>query len=235
MIRSVDPMLNDLPIGTPGPVASVAPETRTGADELIPTRHSLLRRMKDWQDQASWEDFFNTYWKLIYGVAIKAGLTDAEAQDVVQETIMNVARNIKDFEVGSARGSFKAWLLQNTRWRIADQLRKRLPQANHPTTRLHDDSETPTTDRVPDPVSLDLDALWDANWQQNLVNAALANLRSHVDPEQYQMFDLHVLRSWPAVKVARELDVKMGKVYFAKYKISRLLKKEVRRLEIKGV
>ena len=81
--------------------------------------------MKDWGDQASWEDFFRTYWKLIYGVATKAGLTDAEAQDVVQETILTVARNIQGFEVGSEHGSFKAWLLQNTRWRIADQFRKR--------------------------------------------------------------------------------------------------------------
>ena len=56
-----------------------------------------------------------------------------------------------------------------------------------------------------------------------------------MDPEQYQMFDLHVVRGWPAVKVARELGVKMGRVYFAKYKISRLLKKETRRLETKGV
>jgi RNA polymerase sigma-70 factor (ECF subfamily) len=210
-------------------------EAKAASDELIPTRHTLLRRMKNWEDQGSWEDFFNIYWKLIYGVAIKAGLTDAEAQDVVQETVMNVAKNIKDFEIGSQRGSFKAWLLQNTRWRITDQLRKRLPQASHLKILRLEGSDTPTTDRLPDPASLDLDALWNADWQQNLVDAALANLRSQVDPEQYQMFDLHVLRSWPAVKVARELGVKMGRVYFAKYKISRLLKKEIRRLEAKGV
>ena len=49
------------------------------------------------------------------------------------------------------------------------------------------------------------------------------------------MFDLHVFRDWPAAKVAEKLGVKMGKVYFAKYKISRLLKKEIRRLEAKGI
>ena len=228
-------MLNALPEGKTKPTALLGPAAKTGPGELIPTRHSLLRRMKDWEDQASWEDFFNTYWKLIYGVAIKAGLTDAEAQDAVQETVMNVAKNIKAFEIGSERGSFKAWLLQNTRWRIADQVRKRLPQASRRRAPLHEGSDTPTTDRLPDPASLDLDALWNVDWQQNLVDAALANLRSQVDPEQYQMFDLHVLRSWPAVKVARELGVKMGRVYFAKYKISRLLKKEIRRLETKGV
>src|SRR6266571_8826595 len=96
-------------------------------EDLAPTRHSLLRRLKDCEDQASWQEFFNLYWKLIYGVALKAGLNDAEAQDVVQETIMTVAKNLKNFQVGSERGSFKSWLLQTTRWRIADQFRKRLP------------------------------------------------------------------------------------------------------------
>src|SRR6266568_6792262 len=103
-------------------------------EDLAPTRHSLLRRMKDWEDQASWQEFFNLYWKLIYGVAIKAGLNDAEAQDVVQETVLAVAKNLKGFEVGRDRGSFKSWLLQTTRWRIADQFRKRSPasaQLNH--------------------------------------------------------------------------------------------------------
>ena len=49
------------------------------AHDLIPTRRSLLNRLKDWEDQESWQDFFDTYWKLIYGVAAKAGLTDDES------------------------------------------------------------------------------------------------------------------------------------------------------------
>ena len=48
-----------------------------------------------------------------------------DAQDVVQETVVTVARKIKDFQVGSEKGSFKAWLAHTTKWRIADQCRKR--------------------------------------------------------------------------------------------------------------
>jgi RNA polymerase sigma-70 factor (ECF subfamily) len=91
----------------------------------IATRHSLLARLKDWGDQASWQDFFDTYWQLIYNVAIKAGLTDAEAQEVVQETVIAVARKIPEFKTDPAHGSFSAWLMHLTRWRIADQFRKR--------------------------------------------------------------------------------------------------------------
>ncbi len=48
-------------------------------DEFLPTRKSLLSRLKNWDDSQSWREFFDTYWSLIYGVAIKGGLSDAEA------------------------------------------------------------------------------------------------------------------------------------------------------------
>jgi RNA polymerase sigma factor (sigma-70 family) len=215
----------------PSAVPAVSMQPGMDRDNLIPTRHSLLRRLKDQGDDRSWEDFFATYSKLIYNVSVKAGLTPTEAQDVVQETVLTVVRKIKDFQVDRARGSFKAWLLQATRWRIADQFRKRLPAAAHPAASPDDTSHTPTAERMPDPASLNLDAVWDEDWKQNLTDAAMAKLKTLVDPEQYQMFDLHVLKQWPAVKVAEKMDVKLSQVYFAKYKVSRLLKKEIKRLE----
>jgi RNA polymerase sigma-70 factor (ECF subfamily) len=131
-------------------------------NELIPTRASLIQRLKNWRDQASWEEFFETYWRLIYGVATKGGLTDAEAQDVVQETLVAVARHIPDFKYDPVIGSFKAWLLNMTRWRIADQIRKRLPveAGLEPDSHEHSDhiensyqighSDNPNTSAKPD-------------------------------------------------------------------------------------
>ena len=42
---------------------------------------------------------------------MKAGLTQVEAQEVVQETVIAVAKNIANFKRDPQRGSFKAWLL----------------------------------------------------------------------------------------------------------------------------
>ena len=93
----------------------------------IATRRSLVERLADWGDQLRWQEFFDTYWKLIHSAARKSGLTDAEAQEVVQETVITVAKNIDKLKYDPAIGSFKGWLLQITRWRIADQFRKREP------------------------------------------------------------------------------------------------------------
>ena len=92
-------------------------------DELLPTRHSLIERLRNLDDQASWREFFDTYWKLIYGAAIRAGLSDQEAEDVVQETVIGVARKMESFRYEPAECSFKGWLMHVTRCRIADRSR----------------------------------------------------------------------------------------------------------------
>ena len=200
-------------------------------DELIPTRASLLARLKDWQDQSSWQEFFDIYWNLIYGVARKAGLNDEEAQDVVQETMASVAKHMPTFQYDPAIGSFKAWLLQMTRWRVLDVLRKRgpvnaeLPAPGHTTTR------TSLVEKVPDPASLELGRFWEEDWERTLLQAALAKVKQRADPQKYQIFDFYVNKEWPAEKVASCFGVSVDQVYLAKHRVTELIKAEVKRLE----
>jgi RNA polymerase sigma factor (sigma-70 family) len=202
-------------------------------DEFIPTRKSLLDRLANWSDNASWQDFFNTYWKLIYSVALKSGLTHSESQDVVQDTVLAVAKSIGKFQYDPNVCAFKSWLLQVTRSKIANQFgkRKQCPAALDPI--LDDSSATSLMDRATDPASFALEAIWDREWQKNLVDAAICNVKGRVSIEQYQMFDLYVLKKRPVGEVAKTLRVTVGHVYVAKHRISRLIKKEVEMLERK--
>ena len=201
----------------------------TNPDELIPTRQSLLSRLKDYEDDESWQDFFHTYWKLIYGMAMRSGLTDTEAQEVVQETIIAVSKHMPDFKYDRTKGSFKGWLLQLTRWRIQDQLRKRKRDAN--SIALGDDGsrQTQVMDTIPDPVAVE--AVWDDEWQKNMVEGALQRVKGRVKPKQYQVFDLYVLKGWPIAKITATLGVNFGQIYLAKYRVTALIKKEIKALE----
>jgi len=205
------------------------------SDELIPTRRSLLGRLKDWDDQQSWKEFFDTYWKLVYGVAVKAGLADAEAQDVVQETIISVARQMPGFNYDPAVGSFKNWLLLITRRRIADHLRKRYRQLPPHEARAEDDSDTGTLERIPAPEDTRLEAIWDEEWRKNILEAAIQKVRCKVDAHAFQIFDCYVLKQWPVKDVVKTLGVNAGQVYLTKHRIAALIKKEVARLEAKMI
>src|SRR5262245_57545066 len=96
-----------------------------GTDSLLQTRQSLLLRLRDWQDQEGWQDFFDTYWPLIYNVARASGLADGEAQEVAQTTFIYLARRMPNFHYDRKCGSFKSWLRVVTRSRIHVFCRKR--------------------------------------------------------------------------------------------------------------
>ena len=203
-------------------------------NELIPTRRSLLSRLKDWKDQESWKLFFDTYWKLIYNAAMKAGLTDAESQDVVQETVISVMKSMPDFNYDGTGGSFKCWLLKLTTWRIGDQFRKRQRDVHQPFRKRDDTSTgTDTVESIPDPSGEKLEAIWDEEWEKNLMEAAVERVKRKVDGKQYQIFDLYVFKNWPVAKVAGTLKVNVGRVYLAKHRIGALIKKEISWLRAK--
>ena len=127
---------------------------------LIPTRYSLLSRLQNWDDQASWKEFFDTYWRLIYLIALQSGLTETEAQDVVQETVISIAKDIHKFRRDRSLGSFKGWLRNLTRWRIADQLRRRIqPRQENPVTGDDGDLSLEFAE-IPDPASDTLNEIW---------------------------------------------------------------------------
>jgi RNA polymerase sigma factor (sigma-70 family) len=197
---------------------------------LIRTRTTLIKRLKNWQDQASWQDFFDTYWKLIFSVAVQSGLSETEAQDVVQETLIAVARNIPNFEYDRAMGSFKTWLLNMTRWRIADHFRKRsrleASEAVSGANPVGDD----TLDNVADQTPLNLDEIWEEEWKNNLLEAAMTKVRRGLDPQQYQLYHLYVNKEWPPDKVAKTFKVSINQVYLAKHRVTEMVKVEVRRL-----
>jgi RNA polymerase sigma factor (sigma-70 family) len=198
----------------------------TPGDDSFATRASLLGRLKNWEDAKSWEEFTHIYSRLIRAVALKAGLTDSEAKDVEQETLLCVAKTIHEFKSDPARGTFKSWLLNLTRWRIADQFRRRGPDAGGSAPPSDGNlTRTPTVERIPG--ADNLDAEWEIEWKRNIVETALARVGRNVKPKHLQIFDLYAMRHWAAGKVARELGVTRVQVYLVNHRVTKLMKREV--------
>jgi len=208
------------------------------ANCFIPTRQSLLSRLKDAGDQESWRVFFETYWRLIYRAAARAGLSDDEAQDVVQDTVLAMVRRMPGFHYDPAKGLFKNWLLQATQWQIVTQLRRRKThiQSPRPEPRFSArETQTATIEQVADPAGSALETIWDEEWEDNLLAAALERVKKKIDPKQYQAYDLYVLNEVPASRVARALRINLAQVYLAKHRTNKLLRVEISYLRNKPV
>jgi RNA polymerase sigma factor (sigma-70 family) len=198
--------------------------------DLLPTRETLLSRLRDLDDNSSWREFFDLYWKLVFNLARKTGLSEAAAQDIVQETFIALSKQLPEFRYDRGRGSFKSWMLQITRSKIVDAIRR--AHYKHQDQRLpREEALTPSLLENQGPTAPALDSLWEAEWRAHLLETAMARLKEVADARQFQMFYLHVMKNIPALKVARRFEAKLPEVYFAKYKLSARLKKEILRLE----
>ena len=197
-------------------------------DSLQPTRRSLINRLRNCEDQESWREFFKTYWKLIYSFAIRCGCTDAEAEEVVQETVISLARKMPEYRYEPEVCSFKGWLMHVTNWRVIDQLRKRRPGNAAPLA--IDAATAKLVDELASPGASDLESLWEDEWQKNLIAAAMERVKRKVNAEYYQIFHLLLIKQQSPRKVAGLLKISMARVYLAKHRVASLVQKEIKML-----
>lgn len=196
------------------------------------TRASLLFRLRDWKDATSWEEFYRLYRRLVYGLARRSGLTHNEAEEVTQDVFKRVAETIHTFESDPRRGSFRGWLMNLTRWRIADKFRARRPDDNQVAGgagRNH--AETGSggggIEQLVDPRTNAMEDIWESEWQRNVLDVALARLARKVPAKQFQAFDLYARRNWSVLKVARELGINPASIYLISHRLTKQLRAEV--------
>jgi RNA polymerase sigma factor (sigma-70 family) len=204
-------------------------------NQAVPTRKSLLSRLKHWDDHKSWQDFYDIYSRLIYGAAIKTGLTESEAEDVVQNTVIAVAKMIGDFKYEPEKCAFKTWLHTITKRQVANQFRKRQGKGRLLESLPSDDGDDADAKDIPDPASQALDETWERDWELNLLHAATERVKRRVSPAQFQIFEYLVLQDHTVSETARALNINAGKVYLAKHRISVQVKNEVAYLRTKYV
>jgi RNA polymerase sigma-70 factor (ECF subfamily) len=210
----------------------------------LETRPSLLKKLQSGDDPQSWQEFYRIYGGLIRSFALKAGLTADEAEEVVQETAIGVARRLPEFVYDPKVCRFKSWLLNLTRWRIQNQIKKRMPVGMQASAcppapaegtlkrgLQRDGTTTGTIEGIADPAIPELGGEWDAVWEQNLLNQAMERVRQRIDERQFQIFDLFVTKGWPGGEVAKAMKVSIALVYVTRFRVTALLKQEVRRLE----
>ncbi len=197
------------------------------APDSLPTRVSLLERVKNLDDAPSWAEFFHTYQDLVRSYARRRGLREHEVEDVAQEVFKRVARTIHDFERGERAGSFRNWLGRLTRWRADDKLRER---SRSPSTPPHPDQpdRTPTLDRVPAPPDPALEFEHEA--RDHLLQELFRRLESSVSPRQIQIFQLLVIDNMPASRVAELFSMSPTNVYVLKHRVLQKLRTEVKRV-----
>ena len=213
-----------------GPLPETMKSSNPETISTMRTRPSLLRRVRSWDDNTSWAEFHGLYRTLVYGLARRSGLPHADAEDVTQDVFKRVAETVHKFESDPNRGTFRGWLMNLTRWRIADKFTAK-PRSVRGGARKKDDTAGPRTatiDRIPD--ASDPDREWDLEWQRHILDAACERMARTASTRHYKIFELHVIKHRSVEQVASELGVTAATIYLVSHRLTKQLKAEVAKL-----
>jgi RNA polymerase sigma factor (sigma-70 family) len=191
-----------------------------GAEPVSAAPTTLLARIRDPRDATSWREFADVYSPLIYAYGRRKHLQDADAADLVQDVLAEVARCMPTFEVRPERGTFRDWLGTLTYRRLGKLLGQRARAAALGSVGGQADAG-PAVARPADPE-------WTDEFNSHVLCLALERARSAFEAATWLAFELCWLRGRPAPQVAAELGMTVTAVYVAKSRVLKRVEEEAR-------
>jgi RNA polymerase sigma-70 factor (ECF subfamily) len=182
------------------------------------TRASLLIRLRRHDDVEAWNEFVEIYQPLILRLAVRGGLQEADASEVVQEVLTRVARAVATWEDSGRPGSFRSWLSRVTKNLVIQFFRDR--------RRWPKTSDNSNVRRI---VEGQVDPAADEHWfdlelQRQYFAWAARRLQGRFEATTWQAFWLSSVDNVPIDEVARQLGMSRGAVYIARSRVMNQLR-----------
>jgi RNA polymerase sigma-70 factor (ECF subfamily) len=188
-------------------------------DPLYATRASIFMRLRadgTIDREVGWNEFAEKYSRVIAGFARNAGLPAQEADDVLQDVLLGFFRVADRFEYDPTRGRFRGYLKRVTLNAIRARHRRKRPT-------------TGFDDTVDPPVECDLDAAWDRQWTEQILQRAMVEARTEVEERTWRAFELYGVRGVPVEEVASETGMSASAIRHAKMRLTRRVREIVTR------
>lgn len=188
------------------------------------TSATLLGKLRNEPgNAAAWEDFVRRYRPRIFAYCLAFPLQPADAEDVTQTVLLKLVGKLRDFHYNPAQ-SFRGWLKTVTRNVLTDYLAEKGPDqgsGDSAILRLLANVEAREG----------LIRQLEAEFDQELLEAALRQVRPRVPVQQWEAFRLTALEGKSGAEAAAQLGMLVATVYTAKSKVQKLVREEIQRLE----
>lgn len=190
---------------------------------LDDTRSSVLKRVRNPEDVEAWERFYDLYADFIFSLGRRSGLQEADAADVVQSVLIELAGKIGQFEYDREKGKFRSWLATCAGYRIKDAQRVHQRRQQREVTGLnHSEHRTESILRHADPARNDFETIVEEEWREALIDRALRETRKNVSAKQFELFHAYVIEEWSVDRVMKTYNVSRDQVYQAKRRIGQV-------------
>jgi RNA polymerase sigma-70 factor (ECF subfamily) len=189
------------------------------------TPASLLERLRLRPDKDAWQRLVTLYAPLLHGWLRPHGLQAADVDDLMQEVLAVVVRELPGFQHNQRTGAFRRWLRTVLVHRLRDFWRstRARPLATG------DSALVRWLDQLEDPDS-GLSRLWDEQHDQHVVRRLLELIEPEVTPSTWEAFRRVALEGKDEETVAAELGLSVNAVFIAKSRVLSRLRREARGL-----
>jgi RNA polymerase sigma-70 factor, ECF subfamily len=193
---------------------------RASAGPDVPTRPSLIARIKNRADTESWLGFYQFYQPLLMRYMRRLGLKKQVADDVVQDVFVRLLQSLPTFELYSKRGRFRTYLWTLTYSALVDTARRakaRRRVEEEWVKRFHDagESERETLDNELEAIN-----------REQVLDQVLPIVRARTSPTVWRCFELRVLNDRPAAAIAGELGISTNAVYVYASRVLKTVRKK---------
>jgi RNA polymerase sigma-70 factor (ECF subfamily) len=185
------------------------------------TSVSLLERLAGAPTDDDWRRLVDLYQPLLRAWIARAGVAQSDADDLAQEVLLVVFREVGGFE-RRGQGAFRAWLRTVLVHRVRDYFRGR----QYRPTATGDSDFLRRLDELESPEST-LSRLWDRDHDEHVAASLLRRVQGDFAPATWQAFRRHALQGEPAARVAAELGLSLNSVLLTKSRVLKRLRQEL--------
>lgn len=187
------------------------------------TRPSLLIRLRDAQNHAAWREFVELYQPVIYRLCRRRGVRHADAEDLVQQVLLLVARAVDRFDAASEKGTFRGWLYRISHNVIVNFLSRDLPKQRA--------ASVDHTTGAREAAEKDNSSLVRMEVRRQLFREAAHRAREEFEESTFRAFWLTSVEDVPIEEAAKRLNKNPGAIYAARSRVLKRLREIVQDLE----
>jgi len=189
--------------------------------EFPETNQSLIARVKDLADEAAWTEFIGIYRPVVYRMARRRGMQDADAQDIAQRVFLAISQAIGSWEPGPGRPPFRAWLVTITRNAVTKALARRRPDAGTGSSSVMELLDAEPDDGPETTAEFLLES------RRQALRWAAEQIRPEFSETTWRLFWETAIEGRSVAEVAAATGRSAGAIYMARFRVAQRLKEKV--------
>ena len=191
-----------------------------------PTRLTLIQKLQNECNEASWEEFINLYRGYVYVIIKNMGFSDNDSKDIMQMTFLKVWKNVQNFEHGGENGQFRRWLSRVSKNTALNYIRK-LKNDKEKVEKIYIDKQLLHLNSITEP---EIEKIADREWASYIANVAWDNIKENISDQLKTIFEFS-MQGKTSREIAQILTLPINTVSVYKRRVKITLQKEILRLE----